>query len=265
MLLNLFPIPRRYERIPGALAFALAAAMCLFFATERSPLSIGLLAGSLVLLALVYLIRHQQKREWARFFEQENRRLLAIKGEKGPEAYIPEQKREVDSLRNPELRLTAALNLSTALLANAEPEAALRVLFTLNPEKMPNQTTMLVYWTQTLSAYLQMQQETQVEEAYQAAMALMPDVSDMLKISFLPTEIQYRLFKGEYKLALDQLGEIPQQDLDEAGRDLLAVMKITALRGVGVIDKADKLAAQIRDHDMLPSTRAMLFRAEKIG
>lgn len=264
MLLNLIPIPRRYERIPGALGFTLAAAMGIFWATERSPLSVGLLIASLVLLALIYVVRFRQRQEWAQFFQEENRRLLAIRGEKGPGKYIPEQRKVLSKLRHPELRAAAAMNLSIALLANAQPKEALDVLSALKPEKLSNQTMQLLYWTQTLTANMQLDSSDPAEQAYQAVMNLLPDVSDMLKVSFMPTEIQYRLFRGEYELALDQMGEIPQKDLDEAGRDLFAVMRITALRGVGAREKANRLIAQVKEHDLLPSTRAMLLRAEKL-
>ena len=261
LLLNLFPIPRRYERIPGALAFALTAAMVLCFVKEGSDLALGLLIASVVLLILVYIIRYRQKQEWAQFFTQENQRLLEIKGAEGPCRYIPAQRKVVDQLRNPELKTTARLNLSTAFLANADPAGALAVLEGIVPLKLPNPTLRLVYWTQRLGASLQMEDDAGAENAYQAAIATMPEVSDMLKISFMPSEIQYRLSRGEYELALDQLSEIPTQDLDEASRDLLLVPRITALRGVGASEKADKLTAQLQGHDLLPSTRQLLRRS----
>ena len=261
LFLNLFPIPRCYKRIPGALAFALTAAMALYFVKEGSSLSLGLLAASVVILILVYVIRYRQKQEWTQFFNQENQRLLEMKGSMGPIRYIPVQRAEVDKLRNPELKTTARLNLSTALLADADAAGALEVLNQMDPLKMPNPTLRLVYWTQRLGAGLQLEDADIVETAYQAAIATMPEVSDMLKISFMPSEIQYRLSRGEYKLALNQLGEIPDQELDEASRDLLLVLRITALRGVGATEKADKLTAQVRDHDLLPSTRLLLRRA----
>lgn len=264
LFLNLFPIPRHYERIPGALAFALTAAMVLYFVKEGSSLSLALLLASVVLLVLVYLIRYRQKQEWIQFFNQENQRLLEMKGAQGPSRYIPDQRAEADRLRNPELKTTALLNLSTALLANGQPADALETLDKLNPLKMPNPTLRLVYWTQRLGAALQQGAASEAENAYAAAIATMPEVSDMLKISFMPSEIQYRLFRGEYKLALDQLGEIPEQELDEASRDLLTVLRITALRGVGAAEKADKLTAQVEKHDLLPSTRLLLHRAASI-
>lgn len=260
-LLDIFPIPRRYERVPGTLAFTLTAAMAILYFVERTALAAGLLAGSAVLLLLVYLLRFRQRKEWRCFFEDENRRLLAMRGAGGPARYIPEQRKVLASLRNPELRLTARLNLSTALLAGADPAGALEELAPLAPAKMPNPTLRLVYWTQLLGAFLQLEDLEQAETAYQAAMDILPEVSDMLKISFMPTEIQYRLLRGEYKLALDQLGELPDKDLDEAGRDLLLTLRIAALRGVGAVEKAEKLTAQIQEHDMLPSTRALLRRA----
>ncbi|MDO4315075.1 MAG: hypothetical protein Q4C45_04805 [Oscillospiraceae bacterium] len=260
-LLDIFPLPRRYERVPGTLAFTLTAAMAILYFVERTALAAGLLAGSAVLLLLAYLLRFRQRKEWGWFFEEENRRLLEVQGSDGPAKYIPNQREVLASLRNPELRLTARLNLSTALLADADPAGALEELALLNPEKMPNPTLRLLYWTQMLRAFIQLGEAEQAETAYQAAMAVLPEVSDMLKISFMPAEVQYRLLRGEYKLALDQLGEIPDKDLDEAGRDFLSALRIHALKGVGAVEKAEKMKAQLRDHDMLPVTRALLRQA----
>lgn len=259
-LLDIFPIPRRYERIPGTLAFTLTAAMAVLCCYERTVWAVGLLAGSVVLLALVYAVRVRQKKEWERFFRQENTRLLKMKGAAGPGWYIPEQRKVLAGLRHPELRITARLNLAAALLANADPEGALEQLSALDPAKMPNPTLQLVYWTQALGAYMQQKDAGQAEAAYEQAMAILPEVSDMLKVSFMPTEIQYRLFHGEYQLALDQLGQIPEKDLDEASRDLLSALRAAAVRGLGRQDEADRLAAQVRKHDLLPSTRALLAK-----
>ena len=88
-----------------------------------------------------------------------------------------------------------------------------------------------------------------------------PPPSNMLKISFMPSEIQYRLFRGEYELALNQLSEIPTKDLDEAGQALLTTLRIYALRGVGATEKANKLTAQLQTQDLLPSTRTLLQKA----
>ena len=118
MLLDLFPIPRRYARVPGALAVALVVALVTVYLNERTPLAAGLLVAGVVVLILVYVIRARQKKEWIAFFQEENRRLLEIKGADGPGAYIPGQRARADKLRHPELKLTAQLNLCTALLAN---------------------------------------------------------------------------------------------------------------------------------------------------
>lgn len=256
--LNLFPLPRRYERVPGALAFTLAAAMAILFFKERTMLAAGLLLGSLILLVLVYIIRFRQREEWQKFFTDENRRLLAMRGAEGPARYIPVQKELIRHLRNPELKLTALLNLSTALLADANPEEALKILSGLTPEKMPNPTLRLVYWTQEMESFIQLHDEKNAQTAYQAAISTLPEVSDMLKISFMPAEIQYRLFRKDYELVLNQLGEIPANQLDEASKDLLTVLRIRALYGVGAGEKAEKLLLQVQKHDLLPSTRALL-------
>ena len=258
LLLNLIPIPRRFEKLPGAFAFAFTAASALYFAKEGTTLSIGLLGASVIFLILVYWIRTRQKKEWDQFFYEENRRLLDMVGAAGPGRYIPKQRENVSRLRNPELKVPAQLNLSAALLANADPCGSLEVLQTMDPTKLPLPTFQLVYWTQTLGAYMQLDDKERMEAAYEMALGTVSEVSDMLKISFLPSEIQYRLSRGEYELALNQLGEIPTQGLDEAGKDLLAALRIWALRGVGAIEKADKMTAQIQTHDLLPSTRSLL-------
>lgn len=263
--LNLFPIPRRYERIPGTLAFTLAAALTLYYIRERSVLSVSLLGTSLVLLAAVYLIRFRQKEEWSRFFEEENRCLLGIKGADGADACIVRQRSALPELRNPELKLTARLNLCTALLAAERPAEALEELNVLKPERMPNPTLRLVYWTQLLEADIALADADAAEKAYQSALSTVPEVSDMLKISFMPAEIRYRLFRGEYKHALDQLNEIPDQDLNEESSDLLLALRAAALRGVGAAEKADRLTARLEARDLLPSTRALLHRAGTAG
>lgn len=255
VFLNLFPIPRRYERLPGALAFTLAAAMVILYFKERSAPAAGALLGSLVLLAAVYAVRMRQRAEWSRFFDQENRSLLEIRGAAGPGRYTVRQRRRLGGLRHPELRTAAAMNLVTGLLADAKPAEAAQVLSQLDPQRMPNPTLRLVYWTQQLGVSLQQADASGVETAYQAAMDILPEVSDMLKISFLPSEIQYHLFRGEFQLALNQLGELPDKDLDESGRDLLLALRIAALRGLGVTEKANKLSAQLESRDLLPSTR----------
>ena len=76
MLLDLFPIPRRYARVPGALAVALVVALVTVYLNERTPLAAGLLVAGVVVLILVYVIRARQKKEWIAFFREENRRLL---------------------------------------------------------------------------------------------------------------------------------------------------------------------------------------------
>ena len=75
MLLDLFPIPRRYARVPGALAVALVVALVTVYLNERTPLAAGLLVAGVVVLILVYVIRARQKKEWIAFFQEENRRL----------------------------------------------------------------------------------------------------------------------------------------------------------------------------------------------
>lgn len=261
LLLNLIPIPRRFEKLSGAFAFAFVAASALYFAKEGTTLSMGLLAASIVFLILVYWLRARQKKEWDSFFREENRRLLEMAGAAGPGRYIPKQRENVSKLRNPELKIPAQLNLSAALLANADPRGALEVLQAMDPTKLPLPTFQLVYWTQTLGAYLQLDDKERIEASYEMAIETVSEVSDMLKISFLPSEIQYRLSRGEYELALDQLNEISAQNWDEAGKDLLTALRIWAIRGVGAIEKADKLASQIQTHDLLPSTRALLNKA----
>lgn len=260
MLLNVFPIPRRYEKVPGALVSALAVVLVILHLSEHTALTLGLLSAGIVLVVLVYAVRFLQKREWRAFFEQENRRLLAIKGADGPARYIPEQRKVVQGLRHSELKLTAQLNLATALLTNCDEQEALELLDqVMPPEQMPNPTLRLVYWTQRLRAYLQTENEACADRAYQEALAAFPDVSDMLKISFMPSEIHYRLIKGEYETAINQLGELPVKDLDEAGQDLLQAYRVLALRGLGKEDKAEKLAAKLKTHDLLPSTRQLLL------
>lgn len=259
--LNLIPIPRRFEKLPGAFAFAFVAAAVLYFAKEGTELSVCLMAASVVFLILVYLLRVRQKKEWEQFFYEENRRLLEMKGSAGPGRYVPAQREAVSKLRNRELKVPAQLNLSAALLANADPSGALEVLLSMDPTKLPLPTFQLIYWTQTLGSYLQMEDQERVEAAYEMAIGTFPEVSDMLKISFMPSEIQYRLFRGEYELALNQLSEIPTKDLDEAGQALLTTLRIWALRGVGATEKANKLTAQLQTQDLLPSTQALLQKA----
>ena len=260
LFLNLFPIPRRYERVPGALAFALTAAMVIYFAKEGTQLSLILMVTSVILLVFVYALKARQRQEWNRFFQEENRRLLNIKGADGPKRYVAEQRSVVAKLRNRELKTSAQLNLSTGLLANADPSGALEVLEKMDPTKFPNPTLALVYWTQMLGAHLQRHDSERIEAAYQMALATLDEVSDMLKISFMPSEIQYRLSRGEYELALNQLSEIPTADLDEAGKHLLTALRIVAMRGVGAVEKANKLTAQLSGCDLLPSTRALLLQ-----
>lgn len=260
LLLNLFPIPKRYERVPGALVFALAVILVIVHLSEHTPLTLGLLIVGVVLVILVYAVRFIQKREWQAFFEAENRRLLQIKGANGPARYIPEQRKVVESLRHAELKLTAQLNLSTALLTNWDNQEALDLLNRMmKPENMPNPTLRLVYWTQKLRAYLQMENAECADEAYREALDTLPNVSDMLKISFMPSEIHYRIIKGEYETAINQLGELPIKELDEAGEDLLLAYRVMALRGLGKEDKAEKLAAKLKTHDLLPSTEHLLL------
>lgn len=261
-LLNLFPIPRRYERVPGALAFAAAVAMVIVWFNQRTPLALaGLIAAGAVLLA-VYLVRFGQRREWNAFIQQENRRLLQMKGARGPAGYIAQQRAVAAKTRHPELKLTAQLNLSTGLLAGGENEEALELLAGMTPpEKMPNPTMRLAYWTQVLRAHLQMEDREGAEAAYEQAVAILPEVSDLLKISFIPSEIHYRLLRGEYELALKQLSEIPVQDLDEASQDMLQGYRIMGLRGLGIQERADKLERKLETHDLLPSTRLLLRQA----
>lgn len=258
--LNLIPIPRRFEKLPGAFAFAFVAAAVLYFAKEGTKLSIALMAASVIFLILTYTLRARQKKEWEQFFYEENRRLLDMKGSDGPARYISGQRKVVSKLRNRELKIPAQLNLSAALLANADPSGTLEVLLSMDPTTLPLPTFQLIYWTQTLGAYLQLDDQERVEAAYEMAIGTFPEVSDMLKISFMPSEIQYRLFRGEYELALNQLSEIPTKDLDEAGQALLTALRIWALRGVGAIEKANKLTEQLQMQDLLPSTKALLHK-----
>ena len=260
MLLDLFPIPRRYARVPGALAVALVVALVTVYLNERTPLAAGLLVAGVVVLILVYVIRARQKKEWIAFFQEENRRLLEIKGADGPAAYIPGQRARADKLRHLELKLTAQFNLCTALLANWDNGEALALLRRLPPpEKMPNPTLRLVYWTQLLRAHLQLGDREGADGAYAMTMRTLPEVSDLMKIGCLPYEIHYRILSGEYELALKQLGELPRKDLDEAGRDLLTAYRGMALRGLGASDKAAKLAQEVEGHDLLPATRKLLL------
>jgi len=238
--------------------FALAGAMAIIYWKKRAPLTLGLLAGSVVLLALVYLVRFRQREEWDAFFQRENTRLLQMRGSSGPARYVAEQRAALKKIRHPELKLSAKLNLCAGLLANADPGGTLEVLEAIQPEKIPNPTLLLLYWTQALSAFLQRRDLAGAETAYETAMGILPDVSDVVKVSFMPLEIQYRLARQEYVLALDQLNEIPKQGLDEASQDLLTALRVNALRGLGAREKADKLAAQLADHDLIPSTRALL-------
>ena len=230
MLLDLFPIPRRYARVPGALAIALVVALVTVYLNERTPLAAGLLVAGVVVLILVYVIRARQKKEWIAFFQEENRRLLEIKGADGPGAYIPGQRARL------------------ALLRRLPP-----------PEKMPNPTLRLVYWTQLLRAHLQLGDREGADGAYAMTLRTLPEVSDLMKIGCLPYEIHYRILSGEYELALKQLGELPRKDLDEAGRDLLTAYRSMALRGLGASDKAAKLVQKVEGHDLLPATRKLLL------
>ncbi len=259
LFLDLFPIPRRYERIPGALAFAFVAAMVIVRFNENEVWATALLGASAVLLILVYALRIRHKKEWLAFHEEENRRLLAVKGARGPAAYIPIQREVVKKHRNPELKISAQLNLCSVLLVDGRPDEAERLLAEMiPPEKMPNPTLRLVYWTQKLRVALQRWDEDGSEYAYQKVMDTLPEVSDVLKVSFMPYEIHYQLVHGEFELALNQLNEIPTENLDEASSDLLKAYRVIALRGLGVTDKAEKLCDKVRAHDLLPSTRQLL-------
>lgn len=64
-----------------------------------------------------------------------------------------------------------------------------------SPEQMPNPTLRLVYWTQ-----IQMEDAERADAAYQEALAVFPEVSDMLKISFIPSKIHYRFGRVRFRV-----------------------------------------------------------------
>jgi len=263
--LNLFPISKRFERIPGAIAFAGTAAMVVFYFKERSALAVGLVIASAVLLVLVYIIRFRQRKEWETFFTEENKRLMKVRGERDPERYIQEEKKILAGIRHPDLKIAVKLNLGTVLLANADPSGALEILKDIVPGDLEEPSLLLVYWTRFLDAAIQMDDETLAAQAYEAATALLPELHEALQRSFLPMDIQYSLFLGEYEAALEAIGDIPTKELDASGRDLLTVLRICALRGVGAEEKAEKLTREVQGHDLLPSTRLWLERAKSIS
>ena len=257
--LSLFPVPRRYHRIPGMLAFALVAAMVILALNEKTLWAFIALAVSILLLLAVYWVRGQQKKEWERFFEQENKKLLQIKGAEGPAQYITQQEATVKNIRNPELKAFAQLNLGAGYLANAEPDRALALLSAMRPlHKLTNDSEKLLYYTHQLNAHIQMKDVQGAEAAYQLATETLEDVSAPMKVAFMPLEIQYQLLKGNYQQAFNQLEEVPVEGIDEASLNLLTAMRAAALHGLGETAKAKEAVKRVAKHNLLPSTRAML-------
>lgn len=256
--LNLFPIPRRYEWLPGAAAFALTAAAVISCIVRRSQQTMFFALAAVALLVLVYVIRFRQRKEWAQFFQQENARLLKVKGAEGPTAYIPAQRQAVTRLRNPELKAIAQLNLASVLAADADPQGARTELEQIDPRKLSLLPLQLLYWSQMLCACINLNDTARAEAAYGAALSVLDEVNDPLKNSFLPYQIQYDLYCGEYEQALAQVKEIPLTEMDESGRDVLQALRARALWGLGVTEKALAITEEVAAHDLIPSTRALL-------
>lgn len=257
-ILNLIPYPKKYERIPAVVGFFLFTISGFYYFGKQNMTSIYMLGGSVALLFLIYLLRSVRKRAYERFYAKENERLLDITGSNGPAGYVREQERVVARMVNPDLKLATRLNLCAGYLANAQPEEALGVLRQINTDKLPTPTQALVVFTNMTTAYIQLRDRENATAFYQKAVAVLPDVSDVLKVAFLPTEIQYQLLCGHYERALAQLSELPNDGLDQNSQDVIMAMRIVALRGNGMKERADKLDSKLRKRNLLPSTRRLL-------
>lgn len=256
--LNLFPIPRKYAWLTGAAAFALTAAAVVSCIMERSSGTMIFAASSAALLVLVYVIRLQKKKEWKAFCQQENARLLQVKGSAGPSAYIPVQREKLSRLRNPELKAIARLNLASVLAADAKHQQARAELEQINPQKLDSMPLQLLYWSQMLCACIYTDDAEHAKIAHAKASDMLAEAGDVLNGCFIPYEVQYDLYCGEYECALSQLESIPEKDLDAAGKDMLRTLRTRVLWETGALKRAAAMAQELSTHDLIPSTRALL-------
>ncbi|MBE6990281.1 MAG: hypothetical protein E7426_06000 [Ruminococcaceae bacterium] len=252
--LNLFPIPKKYERVISVLTFAATAALVVVLIRERTTTAVILATFSALILAVNQWIRYQQKKEAAVFFTQENERLMEVRGKNGPAHYIRERLPALSSIRHPDVRLAAQLNMSTVMLAGMDTEGAGKVLGDIDPKRIDDTSLLLVYWTQSLLAAIQAGDDQRAAEAYQTAGTLIPEVHEALQNSFKPACIQYLLYCEESDAAMEMLDEIDLEELDRSSTDQINALSAYALLLDGREAEARALAGEVRLHNVLPST-----------
>jgi hypothetical protein len=214
-------------------------------------------------LAANIFIRFRQRNEAAVFFTQENLRLMEVQGKDGPRKYIKERLGELSTIRNPDIRLAADLNMSTVMLADTDYKRAGEILSSINPAKIDDDALLLVYWTQSLLCAIQAGDDQKAAQAYANAGSLIPDVNEALQNSFKPACIQYLLYAGEGESAMEMLDDIPLEELDDTGRDQLDALRAYGLWITGREEEARNLAAFVRIHNILPSTAWWLEKIPK--
>jgi len=252
--LNLFPIPKKYERLISVLIFAVTAALVVVLIRERTILAVILAAVSAVILAVSLWIRYRQRNESARFFTEENERLMEVQGKNGPARYIRERLPALSSIRHPDVRLAAQLNMVTVMLAGMDTEGARKILDDIAPRKIDDTSMLLVYWTQSLLAAVQAGDDRRAADAYQAAANLIPKVNEALQNSFKPACIQYLLYCKEVDAAREVLDGIDMAALDKSGSDQINALDAYTMLLEGETADAVALAKEIRVHNLLPST-----------
>lgn len=258
MLLELFPVPRRYAKIPGALSFALLAVTVLYYAKKHTQTALLLMIIAALLLIIVYIIKIRQTKEFAIFLEDENSRLAQIKGAEGPPIYIETQEKRVGRLRNADLAVVAKLNLASAYNAAADGQNALRILWTIDPERALSPVQRMSYYSQALLACMFLGDDEMAKSSYGLAVKALEDLNEYAIMSFISCEINYRLYIGEYELALSQIKELPQLELDPESKNVLKALKAKALFGVGKCDEARSLAERLKAGNLLPSNQWLI-------
>jgi len=255
MLLEKFPIPQKAEKIPSAFAIAFVVITVLSYVKGQSQVALLLMIVSIFCVVAVYVIKAKKRKEWAEFLQNENAKLRTIVNAESLEQYIGKQEELLASLRNPDLKTIVKMNLISGYLANVQGDKALNQIWTMDPATMQSPMHRLNYYSQSMLGYIYVDDAEMVDATYDMAVKTLEEVSEYATMGFVSYEIQYRLFKKEYQLALDQIKELDSFDVDDNNKDIIRAMKAKALAGLGKTEEANNTKSKIENKDLLPSTR----------